>query len=68
MFIMNRLTSKDRAQILGMMVEGISMQSISRLTGASKNTVAKLLRDAGVADEQPKKRGPYKKRTATISD
>jgi len=46
---MNKLTSKARAQILGMMVEGVSMQSITRLTGTSKNTVAKLLRDAGVA-------------------
>lgn len=46
---MNRMGRKDRAQILGMMVEGMSMQSITRLTGASKNTVAKLLKDAGQA-------------------
>lgn len=46
---MNRLDRKARAQILGMMVEGMSMQSITRLTGASKNTVAKLLKDAGEA-------------------
>jgi IS1 family transposase len=32
-----------------MMVEGVSMQSITRLTGVSKNTVAKLLKDAGEA-------------------
>src|SRR5690349_8751958 len=36
---MNRLDRKARAQILGMMVEGVSMQSITRLTGISKNTV-----------------------------
>src|SRR5579862_7342848 len=46
---MNKLDRKARAQILGMMVEGVSMQSITRLTGVSKNTVAKLLADAGEA-------------------
>lgn len=46
---MNKLDRKSRAQILGMMVEGVSMQSITRLTGVSKNTVAKLLKDAGEA-------------------
>jgi IS1 family transposase len=46
---MNKLSRDTRAQILGMMVEGVSLRSISRLTGASKNTVAKLLEDAGQA-------------------
>lgn len=46
---MNKLDRKARAQILGMMVEGMSMQSITRLTCVSKNTVAKLLKDAGEA-------------------
>ena len=46
---MNKLSPKDRAQILGMMVEGVSIRSITRLTGVSKNTVAKLLIDAGTA-------------------
>ena len=46
---MNKLDRKSRSQILGMMVEGVSMQSITRLTGVSKNTVAKLLKDAGEA-------------------
>jgi IS1 family transposase len=46
---MNRLSTEKRAQILGMMVEGVSIRSIVRLTGASKNTVAKLLVDAGRA-------------------
>jgi IS1 family transposase len=44
---MNRLTTAKRAQILGMMVEGMSIRSISRMTGASKNTIVKLLADAG---------------------
>src|SRR6266516_2613742 len=47
--IVNKLDRKSRAQIIGMMVEGVSIRSITRLTGASKNTVAKLLRDAGEA-------------------
>ena len=38
---MNQLDRKARAQILGMMVEGVSMESITRMTGTSKNTVAK---------------------------
>lgn len=44
---MNTLSTQKRAQILGMMVEGMSIRAISRLTGASKNTLAKLLVDAG---------------------
>ena len=36
-------------QILGMMVEGMAIRAISRLTGASKNTIVKLLVDAGQA-------------------
>ena len=39
----------SRAQILGLMVEGMSMRAISRITGASKNTIVKLLEDAGEA-------------------
>lgn len=46
---MNRLSSKDRARILHMLCEGMSIRAITRLTGASKNTVAKLLVDAGKA-------------------
>lgn len=46
---MNRLTTEKRAQILGMMVEGMSIRAISRMTGASKNTIVKLLVDAGEA-------------------
>jgi IS1 family transposase len=46
---MNKLSRTDRAQILGLMVEGMSMRAISRITGASKNTIVKLLEDAGEA-------------------
>jgi IS1 family transposase len=46
---MNRLPTEKRVQILSMMVEGMSIRSISRLTGASKNTIVKLLATAGVA-------------------
>jgi IS1 family transposase len=49
MVSMNRLTKEKRAQILGMMVEGNSIRAITRMTGASKNTVVKLLVDAGRA-------------------
>jgi len=46
---MNRLAADRRAQILGMMVEGMSIRAITRMTGVSKNTVAKLLAEAGNA-------------------
>lgn len=44
---MNRLSQEKRAQIIGMMVEGVSIRAISRMTGASKNTIVKLLAEAG---------------------
>lgn len=46
---MNKLPAAKRAEILGMMVEGVSLRAISRLTGVSKNTIVKLLEDAGEA-------------------
>jgi IS1 family transposase len=46
---MNKLSSVKRAEILGMMVEGVSIRAIVRMTGASKNTVTKLLVNAGKA-------------------
>jgi IS1 family transposase len=46
---MNKLDRAARAQILGLMVEGMSLRAISRTTGASKNTIVKLLEDAGEA-------------------
>jgi len=44
---MNKLPIATRAQILNMLCEGSSLRSISRITGASINTVSKLLEDAG---------------------
>jgi len=44
---MNRLALGRRAAILGMMVEGVSIRAISRVRGASKNTIVKLLAGAG---------------------
>src|SRR4051794_40786222 len=46
---MNKLPSAKRAAILSMMVEGNSIRAIARMTGASKNTVVKFLREAGEA-------------------
>jgi IS1 family transposase len=46
---MNKLDSKTRAQILHLLCEGQSIRAITRVTGASKNTVIKLLVDAGKA-------------------
>lgn len=46
---MNRLSKDNRAKILRLLCEGRSIGAITRSTGASKNTVAKLLVDAGKA-------------------
>ena len=46
---MNKLDTKSRTMILNMMVEGMSMRSISRMVGVSINTVTKLLIEAGEA-------------------
>ena len=44
---MNKLATEDRAQIVSCLVEGNSIRSTARITGVSKNTVIKLLRDLG---------------------
>jgi hypothetical protein len=46
---MNKLPSEKRAQALQMMAEGISLRSMTRLTGISRTTLIKLLEDAGQA-------------------
>lgn len=46
---MNKLDAKARAQILHLLCEGSSIRAVTRLTGASKNTVAKLMVEAGKA-------------------
>lgn len=46
---MNKLDTQKRVQILGMLVEGMSLRATSRLADVSINTVTKLLVDAGKA-------------------
>ena len=46
---MNKLSTEKRATILNLLVEGMSMRAITRVTGASLNTIAKLLTDAADA-------------------
>jgi IS1 family transposase len=46
---MNKLTKEARARILHLLCEGSSIRAVTRLTGASKNTVTKLVVDAGRA-------------------
>jgi IS1 family transposase len=46
---MNKLPIQKRAQILGMLVEGMSLRATSRLADCSINTVTKLLVDVGDA-------------------
>lgn len=46
---MNRLSTEKRAAIIGCLVEGNSIRSTVRITGASKNTITKLLVDLGAA-------------------
>ena len=46
---MNKLPRDKRIQIISLLVEGMSLRAISRTTGASINTVTKLLEDAGAA-------------------
>ena len=49
MVSMNRLSTEKRAQIIGCLVEGNSIRSTVRMTGAAKNTITKLLVDLGHA-------------------
>jgi IS1 family transposase len=49
MFSMNRLSTAERARIVGMMTEGNSLRAITRMVGVSINTVTKLLVDLGTA-------------------
>lgn len=44
---MNRLPIEERAQIIGLLVEGMSMRAITRIIGCSINTVTKLLEEVG---------------------
>jgi IS30 family transposase len=44
---MKQLSTSDRARILHLLCEGMAIRAICRVTGVSKNTVAKLLEDVG---------------------
>ena len=46
---MNRLDNKERANILKMLCEGMGINAACRVSGASKNTVLKLLAEVGAA-------------------
>jgi len=46
---MNRLSTEKRAQVIGCLVEGMSIRSTVRITGAAKNTITKLVVDLGEA-------------------
>jgi len=45
----NKLSTQKRAQILGMLCEGMSLRATSRLADVSINTVTKLLVDVGTS-------------------
>jgi IS1 family transposase len=47
--IMEKLSTKNRAAILRCLIEGNSILSTSRITGAAKNTIIKFLAEAGEA-------------------
>jgi transposase-like protein len=46
---MHKLDREARAKVIHLLCEGQSIRAITRLTGASKNTVIRLLVDAGRA-------------------
>ncbi len=48
----NRLSTEKQAQVLGCLVEGMSIRATVRTTGVAKNTVTKLLADMGKACEE----------------
>lgn len=49
---MKRLSDKQRAQILHMLVEGNSLRATARMADVSRNTVDKLLCDVGAACQE----------------
>lgn len=46
---MNKLSREKQIQVLNCLVEGVSVRGTSRLTGVAKNTITKLLLEAGDA-------------------
>ncbi len=49
MVIMNKLSTTKRVAVVSALVEGCSIRSTVRMTGVSKNTIAKLLLELGAA-------------------
>lgn len=46
---MNKLTTAKRAEVIGLLCEGMSMRAISRTTGVARQTISDLLESAGKA-------------------
>ncbi|MGP8162319.1 MAG: IS1 family transposase [Acidimicrobiales bacterium] len=46
---MNRLSTERRAQVIGLLCEGMSMRAVSRTTGVARQTVSDLLENIGQA-------------------
>lgn len=46
---MNKLSTQKRVAVISALVEGMSIRSVVRMKGVSKNTVVKLLEDVGNA-------------------
>src|SRR5258708_2311330 len=46
---MNRTKPEQRARVLQLLCEGMSIRAIERATGVTKQTVIRLLNDAGAA-------------------
>jgi IS1 family transposase len=46
---MNKLSLARRAEVLSCLVDGVSIRATTRITGAAKNTIVKLLESVGAA-------------------
>src|SRR5437588_9634604 len=46
---MNQLNTAKRTQVIGALIEGVSVNATCRLTGVAKHTVLKLLKELGCA-------------------
>jgi IS1 family transposase len=49
MVSMNRLSTEQRAQVVGCLIEGMSIRATVRVTSVAKNTIVKLLAELGAA-------------------
>lgn len=49
MFIMNKLSMGERAQVVRCLVDGCSMRATARIAGVARNTIDKLLVELGAA-------------------